>query len=77
MPKIQLFDIVKFCNNKKCEREIEYKLMETGGNNPNQSRALGYSHYVKYSRKKNVSKEQYDKVIEKISLQNTKSNLCG
>jgi hypothetical protein len=66
MPRMQLFDIVKFCNNKRCEREIEYNQIATGGNDPTQPRALGYSHYVKYSRKKNVSKEKYDEAINKL-----------
>ena len=68
MPRMQLFDIVKFCNNKRCEREIEYNQLATGGNDPTQSRALAYSHYVKYNRKKNVSKQKYDQIIENLFI---------
>ena len=71
MPRMQLFDIVKFCNNKRCEREIEYNQIATGGNDPTQSRALAYSHYVKYNRKKNISKEKYDQIIESLFYNTT------
>ena len=66
MPLMQLFDIVKLCNKKRCEREIEYNQMATGGNDPTQPRALGYSHYVKYNRKKNITKKKYDEIIESL-----------
>ena len=79
MPRMQLFDIVKFCNNKRCEREIEYNQIATGGNDPTQSRALAYSHYVKYNRKKNISKKKYDQIIESLfyTTTTTSSGVSG
>ena len=72
-----MFDIVKFCNNKRCEREIEYNQLATGGNDPTQSRALAYSHYVKYNRKKHITARQYNQILEILFYGTTTTSSGG
>lgn len=43
----RLFDIIKFCQNKKCQQNIDYKNLKTGGNDPSVSSAMRYSQYVR------------------------------
>lgn len=48
MPK--MFDIVRYCQQKECERQIRYKQMATGGNDPTITNKIRYSQYVKNAK---------------------------
>lgn len=43
----RLFDIVRFCQDKKCQQNIDYKKLNTGGNDPSMSCSMRYSQYVR------------------------------
>ena len=43
----RLFDIVRFCQDKKCQQNIDYKNLKTGGNDPSMSSSMRYSQYVR------------------------------
>jgi hypothetical protein len=44
---MQMFDIVKFCQDKKCQQNIKYKQLKTSGNDPTLPAALRYSQIVR------------------------------
>ena len=43
----RLFDIVRFCQDKKCQQDINYKRLNTGGNDPSMSSSMRYAQYVR------------------------------
>ena len=43
----RLFDIVRFCQDKKCQQNIDYKRLKTGGNDPSMSSSMRYAQYVR------------------------------
>ena len=43
----RLFDIIKFCQDKKCQQNIQYNRLKTGGNDPSMSAAMRYAQYVR------------------------------
>ena len=45
--KTRLFDIVRFCQDKKCQQDIDYKNLKTGGNDPSMSSSMRYAQYVR------------------------------
>lgn len=45
--KTRLFDIVRFCQDKKCQQDINYKRLNTGGNDPSMSSSMRYAQYVR------------------------------
>lgn len=45
-----MFDIVRYCQQKECERQIRYKQMATGGNDPTITNKMRYSQYVKNAK---------------------------
>lgn len=51
--KKNVFDIVKFCNAKTCEK-VSYAKIVTGGNDPSISKAMRYSQNLKNSRSGSV-----------------------
>uniref|UniRef100_A0A6C0IKV8 Uncharacterized protein n=1 Tax=viral metagenome TaxID=1070528 RepID=A0A6C0IKV8_9ZZZZ len=44
---MRMFDIVKFCQDKKCQQNIKYNQLKTGGNDPTLPAALRYSQMVR------------------------------
>ena len=48
MPR--MFSIIKFCQEKECQRQIEYKQLKTGGNDPSISNKMRYSQYVQHTK---------------------------
>lgn len=61
-----MFDIVRFCHDKKCQQQIEYNKVKTAGNDPSVSKKMRYSQYVttKYAGR-NVS---YQDLIDKYGF---------
>jgi len=53
MFKKNVFDIVKYCNEKKCEKAA-YSKLKTSGNDPSISKAMRYSQLLKSSATGNV-----------------------
>lgn len=47
---MKMFDIVKFCQDKKCQQNIRYNRLKTGGNDPTLPAALRYSQYVRTTK---------------------------
>ena len=41
------FEIVRFCQDRKCQQTIDYNRLKTGGNDPTVSRAMRFSQYVR------------------------------
>ena len=50
----QMFDIVKFCENKKNCATVQYSKVVTGGNDPSMSTKMKYSQYVNKAKPKMV-----------------------
>jgi hypothetical protein len=50
--KTRLFDIIKFCQDKKCQQNIQYNRLKTGGNDPSMSSAMRYAQYVRSTKPK-------------------------
>ena len=50
--KTRLFDIVRFCQDKKCQQNIRYNRLKTGGNDPSMSAAMRYAQYVRSTKPK-------------------------
>lgn len=48
----RLFDIIKFCQDKKCQQNIQYNRLKTGGNDPSMSSAMRYAQYVRAAKPK-------------------------
>ena len=44
---MKIFDIGKFCQDKKCQQNIRYNRLKTGGNDPSMSAAMRYSQYIR------------------------------
>lgn len=61
-----MFNIITFCQNKKCRQQIEYNKIKTSTNDPSLSTKMRYSQYVntKYAGR-NVS---YNDLIEKYGF---------
>ena len=51
--KKNVFDIVKYCKEKNCEK-VEYAKITTGGNDPSISKAMRYSQVLKSTRSGNA-----------------------
>ena len=62
-----MFNIIKFCQDKKCTHQIEYNKIKTNTNDPSLSKKMRYSQYVntKYAVCKGVS---YNDLIEKYGF---------
>lgn len=43
----RLFDIIRVCQDKKCQQNIRYSRLNTGGNDPSMSKAMRYAQYVR------------------------------
>ena len=43
----RLFDIVRFCQDKKCQQNIDYNRLKTGGNDPSMSSSMRFAQYVR------------------------------
>ena len=41
------FEIIRFCQDRKCQQTIDYNRLKTGGNDPTVSRAMRFSQYVR------------------------------
>ena len=64
MPKQNMFDIVKYCNQKNSECvKAEYLKVATGGNNPNISQKMRYSQYVQSFKPKTVYTRNLNPVV--------------
>ena len=48
--KTRLFDIIRFCQDKKCQQNIRYNQLKTGGNDPSMSSAMRYAQYVRSAK---------------------------
>ena len=51
--KKNVFDIIKYCNEKNCEK-AKYAKLVTGGNDPSITKAMKYSQYVNNSKSGSV-----------------------
>ena len=47
LAQTRLFDIIKFCQDRKCQQNIQYNRLKTGGNDPSMSAAMRYAQYVR------------------------------
>lgn len=47
LTQTRLYDIIKFCQDKKCQQNIQYNRLKTGGNDPSMSAAMRYAQYVR------------------------------
>jgi hypothetical protein len=52
LAQTRLFDIIKFCQDKKCQQNIQYNRLKTGGNDPSMSAAMRYAQYVRSTKPK-------------------------
>ena len=52
LAQTRLFDIIKFCQDRKCQQNIQYNRLKTGGNDPSMSAAMRYAQYVRSTKPK-------------------------
>ena len=52
LAQTRLSDIIRFCQDKKCQQNIQYNRLKTGGNDPSMSAAMRYAQYVRSTKPK-------------------------